>query len=86
MPRLKPRRRSLPRKPPPILNNLAVRTLSGIGFVLIVLAGLLVDKFLFAALVLFVMVISMHEFYKMTIGEGYRTQRILAIVTARGHP
>ena len=63
------------------MNNLTVRTLSGIGFVLIVLAGLLVDKFLFAALVLFVMVVSMHEFYKMTIGEGYRTQRILAIVT-----
>jgi len=62
------------------MNNLAVRTLSGIGFVLIVLAGLLVDKFLFAALVLFVMTVSMHEFYKMTIGEGYRTQRILAII------
>jgi phosphatidate cytidylyltransferase len=62
------------------MSNLAVRTLSGIGFVLIVLAGLLVDKFLFAALVLFVMTVSMHEFYKMTIGEGYRTQRILAII------
>ena len=62
------------------MSNLVVRTLSGIGFVLIVLAGLLVDKFLFAAMVLFVMVVSMHEFYKMTIGEGYRTQRVLAIV------
>ncbi len=63
------------------MSNLAVRTLSGIGFVLVMLAGLLVDKFLFAALVLFVMAVSMHEFYRMTIGEGYRTQRILATVT-----
>lgn len=63
------------------MNNLVVRTLSGIGFVIIMLVGLLVDKFLFAALVLFVMAVSMHEFYRMTIGEGYRTQRILATVT-----
>ena len=63
------------------MNNLVVRTLSGIGFVIIMLVGLLVDKFLFAALVLFVMAVSMHEFYHMTIGDGHRTQRILATVT-----
>ena len=63
------------------MNEFTVRTLSGIGFVLIMLAGLLVDKFLFAALVLFIMAAMMTEFYRMTIGEGYRKTRILAIVT-----
>lgn len=61
------------------MNNLAVRTISGIGFVLVMLAGLLVDKFLFAALVLFIMTVMMMEFYSMTIGKGHRTQRALAI-------
>ena len=62
------------------MNNFAVRTLSGIGFVLVMLAGLLLDKFLFAALVLFIMTVMMMEFYSMTIGKGHRTQRTLAIV------
>ena len=61
------------------MNNLAVRTISGIGFVIVMLAGLLVDKFLFAALVLFIMTVMMMEFYSMTIGKGHRTQRALAI-------
>lgn len=64
------------------MNNLAVRTLSGIGFVIVMLAGLLVDKFLFAALVLFIMTVMMLEFYRMTIGGGYRTQQALAIAAA----
>ncbi|MBR4133018.1 MAG: phosphatidate cytidylyltransferase [Bacteroidales bacterium] len=62
------------------MNNFTVRTVSGIGFVLIMLAGLLVDKFLFAALVLFIMTVMMKEFYRMTIGEEYRTQQVLAII------
>ena len=64
------------------MNNLAVRTLSGAGFVIVMLAGLLIDKFLFAALVLFIMTVMMLEFYRMTIGVGYRTQQALAIAAA----
>ena len=64
------------------MSNLLVRTLSGIGFVLVMLAGLLVDKFLFAELVLFIMTVMMLEFYRMTIGEGYRTQQALAVAAA----
>lgn len=62
------------------MSNFTVRTISGIGFVLVMLAGLLIDKYLFAALVLFIMAVMMTEFYRMTIGEGYRKTRILAIV------
>ena len=64
------------------MNNLTVRTLSGISFVVVMLVGLLVDKFLFAALVLFIMTVMMLEFYRMTIGGGYRTQQALAIAAA----
>lgn len=64
------------------MNNLMLRTLSGAGFVVVMLVGLLVDKFLFAALVLFIMTVMMLEFYRMTIGEGYRTQQALAIAAA----
>ena len=64
------------------MNNLLLRTLSGAGFVVVMLVGLLVDKFLFAALVLFIMTVMMLEFYRMTIGDGYRTQQALAIAAA----
>lgn len=59
--------------------DLIVRTLSGAGFVAVMLAGLLLDKFLFALLMIFVMVAMMHEFFNMTMGEEYRFSRALAI-------
>ena len=59
--------------------NLITRTLSGAGFVAVMLAGLLIDKFLFAALMIFIMVVMMHEFFKMTMGEEYKFSRALAI-------
>ena len=61
------------------MNNTVVRTLSGIVFLAIVIGGLLIDKFLFAALLLFMMVTMLYEFYRMTMGEKYRAFRILAI-------
>lgn len=62
------------------MNNLALRTVSGVGFGAVMLACLLLDKFLFAVLVLFIMSAMMAEFFKMTMGESYKLQRILAIV------
>lgn len=64
------------------MNNLAVRTISGFGFVVIMLACLLFNKFLFAALILFIMSTMLAEFFKMTMGEDYKFSRILAIVAA----
>ncbi len=61
------------------LKNLCVRTLSGAGFVAIMVACLLLDKFLFAGLMLFIMISMMSEFFKMTMGNEYRFSRILAI-------
>lgn len=62
------------------MNNLAVRTLSGAGFIVVMLCCLLWNKFLFAALILFVMSAMMAEFYKMTMGDDYKFSRILAII------
>ena len=45
------------------------------------LAGLLLDKFLFAALIMFIMGVMMHEFYTITMGTRYRFSRILAILS-----
>lgn len=63
------------------MTNLAVRTISGIGFVIVMLVCLLFNQFLFAAFVAFIMAVMMAEFYKMTMGEDYRLSRILAIIT-----
>ena len=37
------------------MNNTILRTISGTGFIAVMLAGLLINKFLFAALVMFLM-------------------------------
>ena len=63
------------------MNNTIKRTISGVAFVGIMLAGLLLDKFLFAALMMFIMGIMMHEFYTITMGARYRFSRILAILS-----
>jgi phosphatidate cytidylyltransferase len=62
------------------MNNVTKRTLSGIGFLIVMLGCLLFNKFLFAALVIFMMVGMLAEFYKMTMGNHYIGSRILAIL------
>ena len=63
------------------MNNTIKRTISGVAFVGIMLAGLLLDRFLFAALMMFIMGIMMHVFYTITMGARYRFSRILAILS-----
>ena len=62
------------------MNNTVKRTLSGICFLAIVIGGLLVDKYLYAVLITFMMVTMLWEFYHMTMGERFPRTRILAIV------
>lgn len=61
------------------MNNVAKRTVSGIGFVLVMVGCLLGGPFLFAALVVFMMCGMLAEFYHITMGERYRFSRLLAI-------
>ncbi len=64
------------------MNNFATRTVSAVVFTAVMLACLLLDKFLFAVLFAFIMVCMMMEFYRMTAGYGFKRPRILAIITA----
>ena len=61
------------------MNNTVKRTISGIGFIIAMLVGLLVDKFLFAVLFLFIMIAMMVEFYRMTMGDRYPYSRVFMI-------
>lgn len=61
------------------MNNFVKRTLSGIGFVAIMLAALLTNKFIYGTVMLLSLVIMMREFLKMTCGSEYRYSQILSI-------
>lgn len=62
------------------MTNVTLRTISGVGFIAVMLACLLLNKFLFAALIIFIMIGMMAEFYKFTMGDSYEFSRILAII------
>ena len=61
------------------MNNFIKRTLSGIGFVAIMLAALLTNKFVFGIVMLLSLVVMMREFLRMTCGSEYRYSQILSI-------
>ena len=62
------------------MNNTVKRTLSGICFLAIVISGLLIDKYLYAVLITFMMVTMLYEFYRMTMGDRFPRTRLLAIL------
>ena len=53
------------------MKNLIVRTLSGIGFLAIMIGALLWCRFSFAVLMLWIMGMMMYEFFRMTMGKSY---------------
>ena len=61
------------------MNNTVKRSISGVGFIAAMLLGLLVNKYLFAVLFLFIMIVMMIEFYRMTMGDKYKWSRATAI-------
>ncbi|MGM9786590.1 MAG: phosphatidate cytidylyltransferase [Candidatus Cryptobacteroides sp.] len=62
------------------MNNFAKRTISGIGFVAVMLAALLTNRYVFGVVMLAALVIMMWEFLKMTCGDEYRYSQILSIL------
>ncbi len=63
------------------MSDLALRTLSGAGFIAVMLCGLLINPFLFAALIIFIMTTMMIEFYRMAMGSRHILSRWIAIFT-----
>ena len=61
------------------MNSTVKRTISGIGFLAVMLSSLLLNKFLFGAMMLFILVCMLYEFYHITMGDKYLYPRILAI-------
>jgi len=64
------------------MKNTIIRTVSGIGFLAIMIVALLWSKFSFAALMLVIMGMMMFEFFRMTMGTSYKFSQILAILAA----
>ncbi len=63
------------------MRNFWTRLFSGVGFVLIMVAGCLVNRYLYAAVALTIMIVMMDEFYRMTMGKRHRFSKFLAILS-----
>ena len=62
------------------MNNVTVRTISGVVFIIVMLACLMFNKVLFAGLMVVIMAIMLLEFYHITMGRSYTFSKILAIL------
>ena len=62
------------------MRNFIIRTVSGVGFVAIMLAALLTNKYIFGITMLLSLIIMMREFLKMTCGKNYWFSQILSIL------
>lgn len=63
------------------MNNLIKRTISGVGFAVVMLAALLTNKVVFGAIMLFALIVMMREFLRMTCGSDYRYSQILSVLS-----
>lgn len=62
------------------MKNFIIRTISGIGFVAIMLAAFLTNKYIFGIVMLLSLIIMMREFLRMTCGKNYWFSQILSIL------
>jgi phosphatidate cytidylyltransferase len=63
------------------MTNTIKRSIFGTLFIVVMLAGLLFNKFAFAGLMLFTLVGMMLEFLSMTVGTKFLLCRVLSIIT-----
>lgn len=64
------------------MNNVVVRGISGLVFIIVMVTCLLWNKFLFAGMIIFIMSVMLMEFYNITMGNSYTFSKILAILAA----
>lgn len=62
------------------MKNFIIRTISGVGFAVIMLAALLTNKYIFGIVMFLALIIMMREFLKMTCGNNYWFSQILSIL------
>ncbi len=61
------------------MNNFLKRGISGTVFLIAVICSLLLNKFLFAVLMLYIMIGMMYEFYSMSLGKEFMKSRYIAM-------
>ena len=61
------------------MNQTVTRTISGVLFLAIMVCGLLFNQYVFAALIIFIMVVMMLEFYALTMEGRFMVSRGFAI-------
>ncbi len=64
------------------MNNFLKRTISGIIFLILLCGALLLNRYLFAAVLLYIMAIMLHEFFTITMGKQFIVPRIITMVSA----
>lgn len=64
------------------MNNFVKRTLSSVVIFVVTVFGVIWDRTLFGALFLFVLLMALREFYTITLGEKFRLQQKLGVITA----
>ena len=62
------------------MNNFIKRALSGVVFVGVMLAALLLNKYIFGAVMTLSLIVMMKEFLKMTCGGNYWFSQIVSIL------
>lgn len=62
------------------MNNVTVRSISGVAFIIVMVTCLVFNKYLFAGLMVTIMSIMLLEFYHITMGRSYTFSKILAIL------
>lgn len=62
------------------MNTTVKRSIFGVLFLAVMIAGLLMNKFFFGALLLFMQTGMLWEFFQMNMGQQYKLSRMLALV------
>lgn len=64
------------------MSNVLKRIASGIGYGALIIAALLIDKYVFLAVFALLTFMMLQEFFAMTLGDGYPVPRVFAVLTA----
>ena len=64
------------------MKNLIIRTLSGVGFVALMVAGILLNRYTFLAVMLVILCNMMVEFFGMTVRKNYLFAQVLTVISS----
>lgn len=66
------------------MNTTVTRTISGVLFLIIMIAGFLINQYIFGVLFLFMVTGMLWEFYHMNMGASHKVPKIIAMVLGAG--